>query len=100
VARVHAALPEGDSVAMAKAVKTMMLFSNGSIAAFDEQGNQIPELQSKSAIELWAEFALRNGWGVSGCAFTTQRPGKIRGSGVIVDTIDGPVEQWGGCDMV
>lgn len=34
--------------------KKMLLFSNGAVAAFDESGNQIPELQ-KSWIELLLE---------------------------------------------
>jgi hypothetical protein len=55
-------------------VKTMMLFANGNIAAFDDKGNQIPELQEKSAIELWAEFAKRIGYKVEGCECRMQEP--------------------------
>lgn len=41
-------------------VRNMILFANGSIAAFDVSGEQIPDLQSHSAIELFAEWADTN----------------------------------------
>lgn len=60
---------------MASRVKTMMLFANGNIAAFDENDNQITELQCKTAIELWAESATQLGYDVEGCQCRTQLPG-------------------------
>jgi hypothetical protein len=54
---------------------TMMLISNGQIICCDQNGQQIIELQSRSAIELWAEWAACNGFDVEGCEVRTQRPG-------------------------
>ena len=62
---------------MASRVKTMMLFANGNIAAFDEHDNQITELQCKTAMELWTEFATRLGYDIEGCECRTQLPGGI-----------------------
>lgn len=56
-------------------VKTMFLFASGDIAAFDENGQQVQELQHKSAIQLWAEFATRLGYDVEGCECRLQAPG-------------------------
>lgn len=53
----------------------MMLFSNGNIAALDGNDQQIGELQYKSAIQLWAEFATKLGYDVKGCECRTQAPG-------------------------
>ncbi len=69
-------------------VPLMMMFSNGAIAAFDERDEQIPELQMRSAIELWAEYAAANGFDVDGCEVRTQSPGGDghrlrRGGGVL-----------------
>lgn len=52
-------------------VKTLILFGNGLFAAFDENDQQIPELQSKSAIELWSDFAEESGFDVEGCTAKT-----------------------------
>ena len=62
---------------MSGRVKTMMLFANGNIAAFDENDNQITELQCKSAIELWTEFATQLGYDIEGCECRTQSPNGI-----------------------
>lgn len=48
-------------------VKTMIIFTNGNIAAFDEHDNQIAELQRRSLIQVWADFAARQGYDVDGC---------------------------------
>lgn len=65
-------------------VKTVLLFANGNIAAFNEKDEQIPELQIRSAIQLFAEYAVQAGFEVDGCEF---RVGT--GSGIIrVEPVD------------
>jgi sulfur relay (sulfurtransferase) complex TusBCD TusD component (DsrE family) len=49
-------------------IKRMFLYSNGNIAAIDTQGRQVPDLQYKTAIQLWAEFATKLGYDVEGCS--------------------------------
>lgn len=67
-------------------VAAMILFANGSIAAFDEHEQQITELQTWSAIELFARHAAASGFDVDGCRFATQCLGY---EGVIEATFDG-----------
>ena len=77
-----------------KHVTRMMLFANGSIAAFDAQAQQIPELQMRSAIELWAEYAVAAGWDVDGCECRTQQPGGV-GPACTIDGSMGEIyESW------
>jgi len=52
---------------MASKVRKMILFPNGNIAAFDENDEQIPASQRKSAIVLWAQHATELGFDVDGC---------------------------------
>lgn len=52
-----------------KKVKVIFLFPNGSIAAVDEQGQQIPELQGNAVSYLWAAFATAKGYDVNGTIF-------------------------------
>ena len=52
---------------LTKKVKTVLLFHNGNIAAFDENDNQIPELQKHSAIDLFTAYAVSKGYDVEGC---------------------------------
>ena len=52
-------------------VKSAMFCGNGNIAAFDEANEQIPELQRRSAIELWASDAASRGYDVVGCEVRT-----------------------------
>ena len=73
---------------------TLMLMANGQVACFDQHEEQIIELQSRTAIELWAEWAHANGFDVHGCEVRTQLPG---GDGPRC-TIDGDMgdffERW------
>lgn len=55
-----------------KRVASVILFASGKIVAFGENGQQIPEIQMNSAIELWAEYASGAGYDVDGCKFSTQ----------------------------
>jgi hypothetical protein len=50
-------------------LKTMLLFPDGSFAAIDENGNQIAELQARTAFELIGEHARSLGWDVNHCEF-------------------------------
>ena len=52
---------------MTKTVKTVLFFHNGNIAAFDENDQQIPELQKHSAIDLFAMYAMEQGYDTNGC---------------------------------
>lgn len=54
---------------------TLMLFSSGQYACFDQHGKQIVELQRRTAIELWAECAAELGYDPEGCEVRTQLPG-------------------------
>jgi hypothetical protein len=45
-----------------KRVKVFMIFRNGNIAALDENGKQIPELQKFTVFELLAWFAEQHGF--------------------------------------
>lgn len=79
-------------------VASMILFANGSIAAFDEYEQQIYELQAMSAIELFARHAAANGFEVDGCKFKTQQPSGPGIEGVIGATIDEFAERHGNND--
>jgi len=48
-----------------KKPKLVRVFGNGATACFDDQGQQIGELQ-EGLIVLWAEHATRLGWDVDG----------------------------------
>ena len=48
-------------------VTTLILFRHGEFAAFDSDDKQIPQLQTKSAIELWCDQAEANGYDVDRC---------------------------------
>lgn len=48
-------------------VTEVLIFPNGNIAAFDEHGQQIPDMQHKSVSQLIAEQANRLGYSVDGC---------------------------------
>ena len=75
-------------------IASIMLFANGQIAAFDENDQQIPEMQMRSAIELWAEYASASGFDVIGCKFSTQQPGGPGATGTVVECFDGFDERW------
>ena len=66
------------------------MFSNGMFAVFDEKGEQIPEMQSKTAIELWCEFAAASGFDAEGCTVKMQAPGGPGIEGRIETDFDGP----------
>lgn len=95
---VKSRYPEGDRreklyrIALVKErpkVKNLILYSNGLFAACDEHGQQIPELQSKSVIELWCEFAALAGFDTDGCVVKMQSPGGPGVEGVIRSDFDG-----------
>lgn len=46
---------------MIETPKTVYIFSNGNVACYDDAGQQIPELQQKSFIELWFEWLETQG---------------------------------------
>ena len=75
-----------ESYCSSSRVKTMILFANGNIAAFDENDQQIGELQCKSAIQLWAEFATKLGYDVEGCECRMQASGGP-GLQVVLDAV-------------
>lgn len=75
-------------------IASMMLFANGQIAAFDEHEQPIPEMQMRSAIELWAEYASASGFDVAGCKFRTQQPGGAGATGSVIECFDGFDELW------
>jgi hypothetical protein len=52
-----------------KVLKSLLLFSDGNFAAIDDNGNQIAELQQRTACELIGEYAQRLGWDVNHCEF-------------------------------
>lgn len=54
---------------MNKQVKVFMVFGNGNIAAFDEQDQQIPELQKFTVFELLEWFANQRGFSTDGCEY-------------------------------
>jgi hypothetical protein len=58
-----------------KKIKKVLFFANGNIAAFDESDKQVPELQEKTSIKLWAEFCISLGYNVDACLFSTQSSG-------------------------
>lgn len=47
-------------------IQSLLVFENSMFAAFSGE-EQVPELQSKSAIELWIEDAVAKGFDVDGC---------------------------------
>lgn len=53
-----------------KKVVNMLLFTNGNIAAFDQEGRQIGELQA-NAVDVWSEWAKGRGYDIDGCKFAT-----------------------------
>lgn len=55
--------------ASGKVLKSLILFEDGTFAAIDESGNQIAELQQRTACEMIAECASRLGWHVDHCEF-------------------------------
>jgi len=83
-----------DSAVERPKAKTMMLFANGNIAVFDESGNQISGLQSRTAIELFAEWADANGFDVEGCEFRVQAPNGDGGGGLIKWSCGDFYGQW------
>ena len=50
-------------------IKSVMFFSNGNIAAFDENGLSIPYLQQKSVVDLFFEYAEKEGFMTEGCRY-------------------------------
>lgn len=58
-------------VVLQRLVRPMMIFGNLNVAAFDESGKQIPELQ-KSVATLMAEHIERCGYDPDGIVIETQ----------------------------
>lgn len=81
-------------IAGRRRIASMLLYANGKIAALDEHGEQIPQMQMRSAIELWAEYASASGFDVVGCKFSTQKPGGAGASGTLFECVDGFDERW------
>jgi hypothetical protein len=52
-------------------IKDLLVFGNTQVAAFDESGNQVPELQMKSLLDIWAERATSLGHDVVNCECRT-----------------------------
>ena len=69
---------------MSDRVRSVLFFRDGSIAAFDENGEQIPQLQMKTVMELFRDFAEQNEFDAGGCEYSIQG-GE---SGVIKDWFD------------
>ena len=79
---------------MSVKVKSALLFASGLYVAFDDDGNPIPEIQAKSAMELLAEYYGSFGFDFDGCEFQTQRPNGEGGKGKITLDMDGYRETW------
>ena len=71
-------------------VENLIMFSNGAFVAFDKNGQQIAELQSKTAIDLWCRFATESGFDVVGCVVKMQAPGGPGIEGKIQTDSNGP----------
>jgi hypothetical protein len=50
-------------------VRSIYLFRNGMIAAFDEDDQQIPALQEQSALEMLGEKANNTGYNLEGAKY-------------------------------
>ena len=72
------------------------MFSNGMFAAFDESGEQIAEMQSKTAIQLWCEFAAEAGFDAEGCTVKMQAPGGPGIEGKIETDVDAQRQRFVG----
>lgn len=59
---------------MNKYVKTVLFFANGNIAVFDENNQQIQELQKYSAIDLFAIHAEKLGYELKESEFKCKLP--------------------------
>ena len=55
-----------------KKVKAVFVFPNGNLAAVDENGQPIAELQGNVVSYLWAAFATSKGYDVEGTVFETE----------------------------
>lgn len=82
------------STSSVRVPKTMMLMANGQVACFDQHDQQIIELQSRTVIELWAEWVHANGFDVHGCEVRTQLPGGDGPRCVIDGDIGDFFERW------
>lgn len=56
---------------MMKQVKSVIIFRNGNIAAFDESGVQITELQKHSLQEIFTQHAWKHGYRTDGCRISS-----------------------------
>lgn len=54
-----------------KTIQTVLYFANGNLAAFDNSGAQVPELQI-SPLELWCRHAESLGYNPEGWIVETQ----------------------------
>lgn len=50
-----------------KHVASLLIFRNGMIAAFDDQGQQIPKIQKRSLTDLLRSELEAMGYSVDGC---------------------------------
>lgn len=75
-------------------IKEVMLFSNGQVAVFDENNQQVGPLQIHNVIELFAEYAAGSGYEMDGCRFSTQKPAGDGCCGTIQKYRDGFAAQW------
>ena len=74
--------------ANAKVLKLLLLFPDGNFAAIDDSGNQIAELQQRTACELIAEYAQRLGWEVDHCEFkVADSAGELRVSNRLIHQV-------------
>jgi hypothetical protein len=71
-----------------KSLKSLLLFPDGNFAAIDDSGNQIAELQQRTACELIAEYAQRLGWDVDHCEFkAADSAGELRVSNRLIHQV-------------
>lgn len=54
-------------------VKSILIFPNGNVAAFGDDGEQIAEIQRKTIVHLVVETAIEAGFDLEGC--TVDLPG-------------------------
>ena len=76
-------------------VSCVLFYPSGKIAALSDGGVLIPQLQAKTIVELWADFATSQGYDLSGCQFKITSPLPPATSGAIaVDCAGETIIRW------
>jgi len=83
-----------DSKSTKPHVETVFLLASGDIAAFTASGQQIPELQQKTAIDLFADRAITLGYSMDYVRIETQAPNGAGRACTLIPTTDGFHKRW------